>query len=52
VLLAGIAVAEVLPTVPVYYRIYRDRYQDRVQIREQVVNDLARTTRRASACSS
>jgi hypothetical protein len=43
-LLAGIAVVEVLPTVPLYLRIYRDRYEDRVQIREQLVEDLDRAT--------
>jgi hypothetical protein len=44
-LLAGAAVIEVLPTVPFFYRVYRDRYADRTQVETQVAAPFDRATR-------
>ena len=45
VVLAGVAVVEVLPTLPLFERVYRVHYEDRVAVRAEVVSDLDRATR-------
>jgi hypothetical protein len=49
-LLAGLATIEVLPTVPVFVRGYRDNYQDRAQVQREIsapLNHLTRPQERA-----
>jgi hypothetical protein len=42
--LAGAAIVEVMPTVPLFYRVYRDSYADRTQVQTQVADALDRAT--------
>ena len=44
-LLAGVAALEVLPTVPLFVRGYRDHYRDRAQVQREVSAPLDRVTR-------
>ena len=41
----GVAFVELLPTIPVFVRIYRANYQDRTAVAAQVEGELERTTR-------
>jgi hypothetical protein len=44
-LLAGAAVVEVLPTVPFFEPIYRERHADRIRVQTEVGDPLGRATR-------